>query len=99
MAKPPYSKRLKEARDRSGLSQRQLGIQAGIDPFVASTRMNRYERGVHEPDVQTMRQIARAAKLPLAYFYAEEDELAELILKYASLTVDERRRWLRALSL
>lgn len=35
-----FPKRLKQARLRSGLTQEQLGIQAGIDEFSASARVN-----------------------------------------------------------
>lgn len=34
-----FCKRLKEARLAAGLSQKKLGIAAGIDEFVASTRI------------------------------------------------------------
>ncbi len=75
----PFPKRLKEIRTLRGLSQKQLGIEAGIDPSVASPRMNQYERGVHAPDFGTVRHLARVLKVPTAFFYCEEDELAELI--------------------
>ncbi len=80
---PVYSRRLREAREARGISQRNLGIEAGLDEFVASTRVNRYETGVHQPDLQTLQKLAAALGCPLAYFYAEEDELAELILDFA----------------
>ena len=35
-----FSRRLKEARLAAGFSQKNLGIAAGIDEFVASTRIN-----------------------------------------------------------
>lgn len=76
---PVYSRRLREAREACGISQRNLGIQAGLDDFVASTRVNRYETGVHQPDLQTLQQLAKVLDLPVAYFYAEDDELARLI--------------------
>lgn len=80
---PVYSRRLRQAREARGISQRSLGIEAGLDEFVASTRVNRYETGVHQPDLQTLQKLAAALGCPLAYFYAEEDELAELILDFA----------------
>lgn len=92
----PYARRLHDARERAGLSQKALGIAAGIDPFVASTRINRYERGIHEPDLQTARQIARAAKLPLAFFYADDDELADLIALYSITSKSAREKIIRA---
>ncbi len=77
-----YSRRLREARQVYGLSQRNLGIKAGLDDFVASTRVNRYETGVHQPDLQTIQRLANALDVPVAYFYAEEDDLAQMILEY-----------------
>ncbi|WAH65098.1 helix-turn-helix domain-containing protein [Xanthomonas hortorum] len=79
---PVYSRRLREARQVYGLSQRNLGIKAGLDDFVASTRVNRYETGVHQPDLQTIQRLAIALDVPVAYFYAEEDDLAQMILEY-----------------
>lgn len=79
---PVYSRRLREAREAYGLSQRSLGIKVGIDEFVASTRINRYETGVHQPDLQIQEKLARALGLPLTYFYAEDDGLARLIADF-----------------
>lgn len=79
---PVFSRRLRQAREGYGISQRSLGIKAGLDAFVASTRVNRYETGVHQPDLQTLQRLAAALEVPLAYFYAEEDELARLIMEY-----------------
>jgi transcriptional regulator with XRE-family HTH domain len=76
---PVFSRRLREAREAHNVSQRTLGIEAGLDEFVASTRVNRYETGVHQPDLQTMQRLAEVLNMPLAYFYAEDDELAQLI--------------------
>ena len=79
---PVYSVRLREARETYGISQRNLGIQAGLDEFVASTRITRYETGVHQPDLQTLQRIAKVFDLPVAYFFAEDDGLAEVILHF-----------------
>lgn len=81
---PVFSRRLREAREAYGLSQRNLGIEAGLDEFVASTRINRYETGVHQPDLHTFGLIANVLGLPIAYFYAEDDELAQLIADFAN---------------
>jgi transcriptional regulator with XRE-family HTH domain len=74
-----YSRRLREARETRAISQRNLGIKAGLDEFVASTRINRYENGVHQPALRIQERLAKALDMPLAYFYAEDDELARLI--------------------
>jgi transcriptional regulator with XRE-family HTH domain len=82
MDQSPFPRRLKEIRTRRGLSQKQLGINAGIDPSVASPRMNQYEKGVHAPDFSTVRHLARVLEVPTAFFYCEEDELAEVIQNF-----------------
>ncbi|KQO00156.1 MULTISPECIES: helix-turn-helix domain-containing protein [Stenotrophomonas] len=79
---PVYSVRLREARETYGISQRNLGIKAGLDDFVASTRINRYETGVHQPDLQILQRIADVFDVPVAYFFAEDDELAEMIKNF-----------------
>lgn len=77
-----WGRRLKEARTAAGLSQKQLGIQAGLDPFVASTRINRYELGVHKADYRIAQQLAAILQIPTGYFYTEDDSLAELMVAY-----------------
>jgi transcriptional regulator with XRE-family HTH domain len=91
------AKRLKEARLRAGLSQRQLGIRAGIDEFSASARVNQYERGKHMPDLQTLTRLADVLQMPVPYFYCEDADLAELIAKFAGLSRSHRRKVLRLL--
>jgi transcriptional regulator with XRE-family HTH domain len=34
------------------------------------------------PDLQTLQHLAAVLKLPVAYFYAEDDELAQLIAEF-----------------
>lgn len=75
----PVPRRLREVRERAGLSQRKLGELAGLDPSVASTRVNRYEQGIHLPDYSTLAALARVLGLPVAYFYADSEALAAWI--------------------
>lgn len=75
----PIPKRLKEARLAANISQKKLGIAAGMDEFSASARMNHYETGRHTPDYSTLKRIADVLKVSTAYFYAEDDYLAEFI--------------------
>ncbi|UCZ77474.1 helix-turn-helix domain-containing protein [Dickeya zeae] len=65
-------------------------MAAGIDEFVASTRINRYEKGVHEASIDTAQQLADALDVPLAFFYTADDQLAELMLAF-SVASPERR--------
>ncbi|MEH6544594.1 MAG: helix-turn-helix transcriptional regulator [Porticoccaceae bacterium] len=94
----PLPKRLKEARVRAGLSQKQLGIKAGIDEFSASPRMNQYEKGTHTPDFRTLDNIASVLELPTAYFYAGEENLAKLIFLYSNLENKKKKKLLDELA-
>ena len=78
-----FCRRLKQARLASGLSQKRLGIAAGIDEFVASTRINRYEKGVHEPNTDIVQKLSEVLRVPLAYFYAEDDDLVVCMDKFS----------------
>lgn len=78
-----FCKRLKASRLSCGLSQRKLGILAGIDDFASSARINRYELGIHEADIQTAQHLASVLNVPVAYFYAEDEQLAEMILLFS----------------
>lgn len=89
--------RLRTARKAAGLSQKQLGIAIGLDEFVASTRINRYEVGVHEPDIGTALRMAQALKVPLPYLYAENEHMAELIRAIGALTIREQEALLKSL--
>lgn len=81
-ASSPVPRRLREARDHLGISQRELGVRAGLDPASASTRINQYERGRHAPDYGTLAALARILGRPVAFFYAEDDGLAAWICRY-----------------
>lgn len=84
--------RLQLARKRKGLSQEKLGVLAGIDQSSASARMNQYERGKHVPDLLMASKIAEALELPTAYFYIEDDVLAEIIQGAHSLDVEQKNQ-------
>nr|WP_298114298.1 helix-turn-helix transcriptional regulator [uncultured Pseudomonas sp.] len=87
---------MKEAREAIGLSQKQLGIKAGLDPSVASTRINRYELGVHQADYQISQKLAEALELPVAYLYADDDALAEIILRFWRADAGQREQLMKA---
>lgn len=92
-----FQRRLKQARTERQLSQRDLGIKAGLDSFVAATRINRYENGVHEPDLATIARLALALGVPAAHLFAEDERLARLILAFDQLSVSEKDQLLRSI--
>jgi len=94
---PPIAKRLKEARLKAGLSQRQLGIEAGIDPFSASPRINQYERGKHVPDFSTAQRLAKVLGIPTPFLYSEDNLIAEMIMHISTLSIREKRKLLSEL--
>lgn len=59
---------------------------------MASTRINRYEKGVHQPDPVTVQRMAEALGVPAAYLFASEDKLARLILAFNSLPAKTQER-------
>lgn len=91
------AKRLKEARIRAGLSQELLGLEAGLDAMSASTRMNRYELGKRVPGFELVERFSRVLGVPSAYFYAVEDETAELLLEFYKLDSAAKARVIAAL--
>lgn len=89
-----FAMRLRLARKAKGLSQEKLGILAGIDESSASARMNQYERGKHVPDFLVASKIAEVLELPTAYFYVEDEVLAEIIRRSYSLDAEKQNRLL-----
>lgn len=88
---PLFARRMKEARERLGISQAVLGIRAGIDEYCASARINQYERGKHSPDFLTAHNLAKVLGVPAAYFYAEDEALAELIAVFGKMKATDRK--------
>lgn len=86
----PTPLRLKQARKVAGYTQQQLGIALGMEPNTASARMNQYEKGKHSPDYTTMKRIADELGVPVAYFYCDEDDLAQLIIEFSQLRRSDR---------
>ncbi|WP_072445045.1 MULTISPECIES: helix-turn-helix transcriptional regulator [Burkholderia] len=90
-----FSKRLKQARLRSGLTQEQLGIEAGIDEFSASARINQYEKGKHTPKLQMGQRLASALHVPTSFLYEDDDLLANLLATAAKLPREKKKALLK----
>lgn len=81
-----FGRRLRDARLAAGMTQAQLGGLLGMDDQnTAAPRVSRYETGKYEPSLETMAQIADALGLPVAYFHATSDPLAQIILAVSKL--------------
>lgn len=82
----------------AGLPQDRLGVMAGLDEGTASARISRYESGVHAPNIAFAHRLAAELNVPAAYFYAEDDDLARLILWFGQLNLVQRQSLLKAAS-
>lgn len=51
-----------------GMTQRELSIELGVNELTIS----KWERGVVEPRLRYVREIAKMAKLPFAWFFESE---------------------------
>jgi transcriptional regulator with XRE-family HTH domain len=91
-----FGKRLRQARKQADIPQDKLGVAIGLDEGTASARMSRYESGVHAPPFETAAKIAKVLRIPTAFLYNEDDELADLLLAWNRLP-DSTRRHIRAL--
>ncbi|WP_028108745.1 helix-turn-helix domain-containing protein [Ferrimonas futtsuensis] len=87
----PLPIRLKQARQKIGISQRELGLRIGLEPSSASSRMNHYEKGRHTPDFEALERIAKELGVPVAYFFCQAESSAELIRLIEGMTEQERR--------
>lgn len=92
-----FGKRLREARLRAKVSQRELGILAKIDPDSSTPRINQYERGVHAPDFLTAERCASALGVPTPYLYTRDETLAELLLLLAATPQRKVKALIKAL--
>ncbi len=64
----------------------------GLDEGSSSARMSRYETGIHEPHFASAQSLGRVLKVPAAYFYCEDDLLAELLIQYEMFDGQRRRQ-------
>jgi transcriptional regulator with XRE-family HTH domain len=92
---PVFARRLRFARERAGLSQRELGRRIGMKDDAASPRINQYESGTHVPRSDTVEAIARELRVPVAYLVADGERLARMILAFSQLPAAEQERLMR----
>ncbi|MDD1796255.1 helix-turn-helix domain-containing protein [Enterovibrio sp. ZSDZ42] len=93
----PIPIRLKEARQKAGITQKDLGIKIGMEPSSASGRMNHYEKGRHTPDIGTLQRMADELGVPLNYFFCEDEVSAELACLIGALTKEQKDELIKQL--
>lgn len=85
-----FARRFRQARERSGLTQEQVAVAAGIDEMSASARISQYENGRHLPRYQIAVRLAHGLGVPVAYLYTPDDMTAELLLLWCDLPLGRR---------
>lgn len=83
-------RRMRALREELGWSQERLGVAIGIDESSSRARISRYELGVHEPPLPTIKLIAEALGVPFMYLFCEDDNLAALLLALHRIEPERR---------
>jgi len=94
----PLPQRLKSARKLAKLTQEQLSTELGFDRSHGTARISQYETGKHAPDFAMAKKMADAIGVPVAYFYCDDDKLAELLLAAYRLSKEELDELVQSLS-
>ncbi len=92
-----FRNRLREARERAGFSQRGLAVKIGLPPKKASVYVNRWERQGKQPCWEDIAKMARVLEIPPAFFLADDDLLAQIILLAGGMTETDRKGLLEEL--
>jgi len=74
----------------------QVAVAAEIED-AASVRMSQYQRGVHTPRFSIAQNLAKALDVPVEFFYSPDDQTAELLLQWHSLSKARRGELLKSL--
>lgn len=64
------SRKIKELRVNANLTQKELGEKIGVSEFTVS----KYERGVNEPDIETLKKISSFFKCTVDYLIGNTDK-------------------------
>lgn len=75
-------KRLKEAREAAGLTQKQLAELINLEGVNLTSRISNYEVGRFTPSYDVIVRIAEALNYPEYYFYIKDDDIAKILLKH-----------------
>ena len=84
----PIPARLKAARKKAKITQKDLGVKIGMEQSSASGRMNHYEKGRHVPD--TLERMAEELDVPLNYFFCRSELSAELASAIDKMSDEEK---------
>lgn len=63
---------------------------AGLEESSSSARISRYESGIHSPPLQFVEAAAKVLGLSAAFFYCNDDRLADIIRIYSAASEVKR---------
>ena len=69
-------------------------MAAEIDA-AASVRMSQYQRGVHTPRFNVVKNLANTLDVSIEFFYSQDDQTAKLLLLCHSLVETKRTELLK----
>lgn len=67
-------------------------MRIGLDINTASSRMNHYETGRHLPDYDLAKKLSEELDVPVAFFYCDSDEMAQLLISFHKLSTEQRKK-------
>lgn len=86
-----FAKRLREERERAGMSQRDLGLCLTDDSLTAVNTIHRYEKQLRFPrDFRAVIKMADRLEIPVPLLFTEDDRLAEMIRLWGQLDEGEQ---------
>lgn len=83
----PFPRRLKALRLEFDYTQEEVGIRAGFSCNSCNSRLNTYELGKHEAEYEIVKKIAAVFCIDPAYFYTDNDAVAELIRNWSKQNI------------
>ena len=92
-----FGVRLRQARERMGISQEALATSAGIDEFSASARISQYETGKHVPRYEIACKLAEVLKVSVAFLYASDEATAKMLILWNDAPPTARQKAVKAL--
>ena len=92
-----FGVRLRQARERLGISQEALAISAGIDEFSASARISQYETGKHVPRYEIACKLAEVLSISVTFLYASDEATASMLMLWHDAPATSRQRAVKAL--
>lgn len=86
-----FAKRLREERERAGLSQRDLGLCLTEDSLTAVNTIHRYEKRHRFPrDFRSVIKLANRLSIPVPLLFAEDERSAEMLRLWGKLEDEEQ---------